>query len=87
MDTHEQIFWSLSAMTNAYFDPGDADATWLGFADFRLQQSTFYLRVERGTGKTTVWLDRKQQVAETFDDFLNAYTRNPLFWRKPPKHG
>ena len=39
MDGHEQLFWPLSAITRTLdsFDAGDPDATWLGFADFRLQ--------------------------------------------------
>jgi len=80
VDGHEQIFWPLSAMKNAYLDPGDPNATWLGFADFRLQAATLYLRIDRATAATSVWLDRKEPLTATFDDYLTCYAEAPLFW-------
>ena len=94
MDGHEQIFWPLSAITRTLdsFDAGDPDATWLGFADFRLQTAVFYLRADRHTHATSVWIDRGppgkpllkkvEKLTDTFDDYLLRYAEDALFWRK-----
>jgi hypothetical protein len=98
MDGHEQLFWGLTTMGNVLdsFDAGDADAIWIGFADFRLQMVVFYLRADRRTGSTSVWIDRHahsgkpllsrvEKLVESFDEYLARYAEDPLFWRASPK--
>jgi hypothetical protein len=93
MDGHEQIFWPLSAIARTLdsFDPGDPEAVWVGFADFRLQTAVFYLRADRRTGATSVWIDRGPpgkpllakviKLVDSFDEYLRHYAEDPLFWR------
>jgi hypothetical protein len=94
MDGHEQIFWPLSAIDNVLrsFDAGDPAAHWIGFADFRLQATVFYLRIDRADGAATVWIDRASKkkkpfpsccvaLTDSFDAFLAAYAKKPLFWK------
>jgi hypothetical protein len=98
MDGHEQIFWPLSAIENTLkgFDAGDPDAHWIGFADYRLQTSVFYLRICRADGAATVWHDpvvgggfpaRLESLTDSFDAFLSAYAADPLFWREKAESG
>jgi hypothetical protein len=93
MEGHEQIFWPLAAITRTLdsFDAGDPEAVWVGFADFRLQTAVFYLRADRRTSGTSVWIDRGPpgkpllkkvaKLVDDFDAFLQHYAENPLFWR------
>ena len=93
MDGHEQIFWPIGAIARTLdsFDPGDPQALWVGFADYRLQTTVFFLRADRGTGSTSVWIDqlsrdkpfpaRLVKLAESFDAYLQRYAEDPLFWR------
>jgi hypothetical protein len=98
MDGHEQIFWGISAIARTLdsFDVGDGDAIWMGFADYRLQSVVFYLRGDRRTGSTSVWIDRHshssgpllgrlEKLFESFDEYLQRYAEDPLFWREKKK--
>lgn len=93
MDAHEHIFWPLAAMSSQLktYDVEDPAARWIGFADFRLQTAVYYLRVDRSDGGDSVWIDayaskeklpdRMQSIAESFEQFLERYADDPLFWK------
>ncbi len=97
MDGDENVFWSLTAMSNvrASFEVEDPTAHWVAFADFRLQSSTYYLRLDRKDGGDSVWLDapkrnvqlidRAVRIADSFAEFLTRYAESPLYWKKKQK--